>query len=77
MRLLGMDTCPSLNDIMEINSECINFNDRVGKVQKNYYFGAIFWNHDQEKKKYENWPIVCTKQKQGQKDASFRNGYMS
>ena len=25
-----------------LNSECINFNDRVGKVQKNYYFGAIF-----------------------------------
>ena len=25
----------------------------------------------------ENWAIVCTKQKQGQKDASFRNGYMS
>ena len=25
----------------------------------------------------ENWAIVCTKQKQGQKDASYRNGYMS
>jgi hypothetical protein len=25
----------------------------------------------------ENWAIACTKQKQGQKDASFRNGYMS
>jgi hypothetical protein len=36
-----------------LNSECINFNDRLRKVQKNYYFGAIFWNHDQEKKKYD------------------------
>ena len=34
-----------------LNSECINFNDRVRKVPKIYYFGAIFWNHDQEKKK--------------------------
>ena len=25
----------------------------------------------------ENWAIVCTKQKQGRKGASFRNGYMS
>ena len=27
------------------------FNDRVRKVPNIYYFGAIFWNHDQEKKK--------------------------
>jgi hypothetical protein len=34
-----------------LNSECINFNDRVRKAPNNYYFGAIFWNHGQEKKK--------------------------
>jgi hypothetical protein len=34
-----------------LNSECINFNDRVRKVPKIYYFGAIFWNHDQKKMK--------------------------
>jgi len=27
------------------------FNDRVRKAPNIYYFGAIFWNHDQEKKK--------------------------
>jgi hypothetical protein len=32
MRLLGMDTCPSMIDIMEIRCHCINFNDRVRKV---------------------------------------------
>jgi hypothetical protein len=54
MRLLGMDTCPSLNDIMEIRCNkvleevmyhYINFNDRVRKVQKiiqdDYYLN--FW----------------------------------
>jgi len=25
-----------------LNIECINFNDRVRKVPKNYYFGTIF-----------------------------------
>jgi hypothetical protein len=30
------------------------FNDRVRKVPNIYYFGAIFWNHDQEKK---NLPV--------------------
>jgi hypothetical protein len=58
MGLLGMDTCPSLNDIMEIRcNKCTRsergtiFNDRVRKDPNIYYFGAIFWNHDQEKKK--------------------------
>jgi hypothetical protein len=49
MLLLGMDTCPSLNDIMEIRCNkctrseqevtyhCINFNDRFRKVPKNFH----------------------------------------
>jgi hypothetical protein len=28
-----------------------SLNDKVKKVPNIYYFGAIFWNHDQEKKK--------------------------
>ena len=44
MRLLGMDTCPSLNDIMEIRYNKSQYLDVLsGEIEKNLYRICILY----------------------------------
>ena len=44
MRLLGMDTCPSLNDIMEIRCNKSQYLDVLsGEIEKNLYRICILY----------------------------------